>query len=129
MHTNIFPITSINNKLNSHLQFKPKTNVIYQSSGLKKHIEKRHPECIEYLQYLPLIINDPDYIGVNPNEMNESFELVKIFDKNILIGIKLDTKDDYLYVATLHTITTGKLNHGLENGRLKKVWQGYIIYI
>lgn len=121
MHTNIFPITSINNKLNSHLQFKPKTNVIYQSSGLKKHIEKRHPECIEYLQYLPLIINDPDYIGVNPNEMNESFELVKIFDKNILIGIKLDTKDDYLYVATLHTITTGKLNHGLENGRLKKV--------
>ena len=68
----------------------------------------------------PFIINHPDYIGINPNEAGTSFELVKVFDKNIQIGIKLDIKDDYLYVATLHSITNGKLQHGLENGRLKK---------
>ena len=53
--------------------------------------------------------------------IDRSFELVKVFDKNIQIGIKLDVKDDYLYVATLHSITNGKLQHGIENGRLKKV--------
>ena len=29
-------------------------------------------------------------------------------------------KENYLYVATLHTITNGKLKHGIDNGRLKK---------
>ena len=57
---------------------------------------------------------------MNPNERGVSFELVKIISINIQVGIKLDLKKDYLYVATLHEITEGKLKHGLENGRLKK---------
>lgn len=65
-------------------------------------------------------IENPDYIGVNPNESGTSFELVKIFDNNIQIGIKLDSSHEYLYVATLHTITNSKLEHGIQNGRLKK---------
>ena len=56
----------------------------------------------------------------NPNESGDSFELVKIFSENVQIGIKLDMKENYLYVATLHTITNGKLKHGIDNGRLKK---------
>jgi hypothetical protein len=75
---------------------------------------------MEYLQYLPFIIEHPDYIGINPNESGTSFELVKVFDRNIQIGIKPDVKEDYLYVAALHTITSGKLKHGVENGRLKR---------
>ena len=42
------------------------------------------------------------------------------FSENVQIGIKLDVKENYLYVATLHTITDGKLRHGINNGRLKK---------
>lgn len=57
---------------------------------------------------------------VNPNEIGDSFELVKTFHENIQIGIKLDMKENYLYIATLHTITNGKLKHGIANGRLKK---------
>lgn len=51
---------------------------------------------------------------------NTSFELVKCISENIQIGIKLDIKDNYLYVATLHTITDSKLKHSIQNGRLKK---------
>lgn len=69
---------------------------------------------------IPDIIASPDYIGVNPNENVKSFELVKVLNENIQIGIKLDIKKNYLYVATLHTITDGKLQHGLKNGRLIK---------
>lgn len=46
--------------------------------------------------------------------------LVKIFDNNIQIGIKLDMNSNYLYIATLHSITDSKLNHGIKNGRLIK---------
>lgn len=121
MNKKIFPITSYDKKLNSYLPFTLEHDYVYQSYGLKKHIQKRHPECIEYLAYLPFILNHPDYIGINPNESGTSFELIKVFDKNIQIGIKLDVRDDYLYVATLHSITDSKLKHGLNNGRLKKI--------
>lgn len=120
MKDNIFPVAPFNRLISKFLNLDLKYDFIYQSSGLEKHILKRHPECTEYLPYLPFIISHPDYIGINPNETGTSFELVKIFDKNIQIGIKLDIKEDYLYVATLHSITAGKLQHGLENGRLKK---------
>lgn len=40
--------------------------------------------------------------------------------ENVQIGIKLDVTADYLYIATLHTITSGKLQHRIKNGRLKK---------
>ncbi len=94
---------------------------IYQSEGLSKHIEKRHANCIDYIEKIPDIITNPDYVGVNPNEENTSFELVKIFDHNIQIGIKLDAKDGYLYVATLHEVTQAKISKRLSNGRLKNI--------
>ena len=75
---------------------------------------------MEYIDLIPQIISSPDYIGINPNEKNTSFELVKCISENVQIGIKLDAKDNYLYVATLHTITGSKLRHGIQNGRLKK---------
>lgn len=90
MNDKIFPVAPFNSSMNRHLPFSLNHNYIYQSSGLEKHILKRHPECVEYLQYLPLIIGHPDYIGINPNESGTSFELVKVFDKNIQIGSKFD---------------------------------------
>lgn len=118
---NVYPIAKFNKELNKYLPYSLNYDSIYQSIGLEKHIQKRHPECVEYLRDLPYIITHPDYIGVNPNESGTSFELVKTFDQNIQVGIKLDVKEDYLYVATLHTITQSKLEHGLKNGRLKKI--------
>lgn len=120
MKDKIYPIAPFNNLINEYLPYVLDFDYIYQSAGLEKHIFKRHPDCVEYLPYLPYIIKSPDYIGINPNEKETTFELVKVFDKNIQIGIKLDIKDNYLYVATLHSITNGKLQHGLQNGRLKK---------
>lgn len=120
MKNNIKPIISTPKALSKYYDFISEYNCIYKSEGLIKHIEKRHPECVKYLSKLTDIIKSPDYIGINPNEAGKSFELVKVFDNNVQIGIKLDATNDYLYVATLHTITDSKLQHGLNNGRLKK---------
>lgn len=120
MKNTLLKVSDFNPRINNYLPWHLNHKTIYQSPGLIKHIQKRHPECTKYLQYLDYIISNPDYIGINPNEQDPSFELVKIFDKQIQIGIKLDAKEDYLYVATLHSITDGKLKHRIKNGRLKK---------
>lgn len=120
MNNKIFPVAFYNRLFNEYLPTSFEHDKIYQSYGLQKHIEKRHPECLPYMRFISSIINSPDYIGVNPNESGSSFELVKIFSENVQIGIKLDVKENYLYVATLHTITEGKLKHGIKNGRLRK---------
>lgn len=121
MNTKIIPVGNYQNLFNSYLPYNLNQPTIYQSAGLKKHILKRHPECAQYIKLIPSIISEPDYIGINPNESAISFELVKILSDNIQIGIKLDSKDNYLYVATLHTITNSKLQHGIASGRLKKI--------
>lgn len=72
------------------VDFENKT--IYQSAGLIKHIEKRHPECLDYMNKISEIISNPDYCGVNPNENNPSCELIKIFDDNIQKELSLIQK-------------------------------------
>lgn len=105
-------------EFNEKLGIELPTNTIYISQGLSKHIQNRHPNCIKYISKISLIIDNPDYIGSNPKEPN-SIELVKIFDDNIQIGIKLDATKKYLYVATLFDISSSKIQRRLNSGRLK----------
>lgn len=95
----------------------PKLNIV-QSEGLQKHILKRHPNCIIYLDKIKEILQFPDYVGNNPKETN-SFELVKCYDDNILIGIKMDVKNNHYYVATLFDINQSKIDNRIYSGRLK----------
>ena len=94
MNNNLFPLTQFDKTLNKYLPYNFPQKYIYQSHGLVKHIQKRHPECLPYLNFLDSIIRNPDYIGINPNEISPSFELVKVLSENIQIGIKLDIKND-----------------------------------
>ena len=96
---------------------------IYRSKGLPAHmINSGHGKFLKYLDALGEIIDNPDYIGCNPNEDNNlSIELVKQMDDNVMIGIKLDTKGNYIYVATIHGIQDSKLERRLHSGRLKKL--------
>lgn len=87
--------------------------------GAIKHIKKNHEESfIKYFQYIPEIINSPDYVGVNPSEPN-SVEFVKIFSDNILVAVKLDPKG-YLYLSSMYELTPVKVPKRIKNGRLKK---------
>ncbi len=92
---------------------------IYQSKGLSVHmIKRKHFKCLKYLDNISEIINNPDYIGVNPNEDN-SIELIKKFHDNVLVGIKLDVDKNYLYISTMHDIHESKIERRLHSGRLK----------
>ena len=42
---------------------------IYRSTGLPAHMVKRkHFNCLKYIDDIPDILENPDYVGVNPNE-------------------------------------------------------------
>lgn len=87
------------------------------------HIYKRHPECMQYLSKIPEIISCPDFVGTNSDEP-DSIEFVKIYDKNILLAVKLDIDHNYLYVASLFDISQGKIERRLFTGRLKRLLPG-----
>jgi len=94
---------------------------IFRSKGLPAHMVKRkHYKCLKYIDYIPDIIANPDYIGINPNESGDSIELVKRYEDNVLLGIKLDTEGQYLYVSTMYDVQESKVSRRLHSGRLKQ---------
>ena len=92
---------------------------IFQSKGLHKHIEKRHPHCLHYLNKTAEILKSPDYIGVNPKEPR-SVELIKKYHNNVQVAVKLDKSGEYYYIASIYEVTPDKVRKHLKNGRLKK---------
>ncbi|MDD7383611.1 MAG: PBECR2 nuclease fold domain-containing protein [Peptoniphilaceae bacterium] len=103
------------------LNIETDVNRLVISNGLKKHLIKHnHRNVLKYYDNIENIINNPDYIGKNPNEKEVSFECVKILDDNLLVAVKLDKKRSYFYVASFYEITESKLKSMLKSGRLKK---------
>lgn len=93
---------------------------IMQSSGLRVHIRKHHPEIVDFMDLIPVIIKHPDFIGHNPREP-QSVELVKRLEKNLMVCVKLDYEKGNLYVASLYDITDSKLESRIRSGRLKNM--------
>lgn len=90
--------------------------------GLKKHLIKRkHDEVLKYLDNINEIISNPDYVGINPNEKEESLEYIKVFEDNVLVALKIHSSKEYYYIPSMYTITDYKLKSRLYSGRLKKV--------
>ena len=121
MNDKLTAIGKYNEDFNNYLPYNIKSSNIFQSSGLEKHIIKRHPDCLKYIGFIPDIIDNPDYIGINPNENGtQSIELIKRYRDNVMIGIKLDKDNDYLYVSTMHDIQESKIQRRLYSGRIKE---------
>lgn len=122
MNEELIPVGEYREFFNKQLDISLPTGIIYRSSRLINHIQRRHPDFVGYMDKLPEILLNPDYIGKNPKEP-DSIELVKVFSDNILVAIKLDVKNNYLYVASLYNISDGKLHNRIHSGRLKKMQQ------
>lgn len=60
-----------------------------------------------YVDMIPEIIENPDYIGVK--EKSKSIQFIKQYDDNILIAVRLTTKGR-LSFRTMYPITDGQLD-------------------
>lgn len=101
------------------------TGTIYASQGVIKHIKKKHGKHLgkkissNILECMKGIIENPDYVGVYKlTNSGTHIELIKKVDINILIGIDIDDKKDYIYVSTMYPITEGKIDSRLFSGKL-----------
>lgn len=119
MKDSLHKVATYKQKYNDKLGISLPILDIYRDDGLTKHIAVRHPNCLQYLSKINAILTTPDYIGSNPKEPN-SIELIKLFEDNIQIAIKLDVQNGYYYIATLHEVSADKISKRLNNGRLKK---------
>lgn len=119
MKDNLSLVGKYKEEYNDILDMDLPTQGIYVDKGLKIHIKNRHPNCLKYFENIADIIANPTYIGTHPKKEN-SVEYVKVYDENIMIGVKLDTKNNYLYVATLFDIPKNKIEKRLLTGRLKE---------
>ncbi|MBR6486486.1 MAG: hypothetical protein IKT17_07340 [Lachnospiraceae bacterium] len=118
MSDKLIRITSFNTNLNTLLGTDFQAFTVYRSKGLMTHmINKKHFTAAKYIDYLPEIIESPDYAGC----YNGNIELVKVFKDNIFISIKLDKKKHQYYVATMFDAKTSKIESYVNSGRLKKV--------
>ena len=99
-------VAEIPESLISFLGLQQKQIKIYRSKGLLAHLLKRkHYKAAKYLDFIPEIINAPDYAGFYDGQI----ELVKIFKDNIFLSIKLDETKDLYYVATLFDVSESKI--------------------
>jgi len=94
-----------------------KPGVIKLLPGGIKHIRKKRLEYFEdYINKVPEIIKEPDYVGTNPKYTN-SVEYVKKYEKNILVAVRLEYSST-LCVVTLYDVTDSKITTMVEHGRI-----------
>lgn len=93
---------------------------IYRSKGLLQHLIKRkHYAAIKHIDDIYDMIKHPDYVGRNPNEKGLSYEVIKQYEDNILVGAKFDLNNNCLYISTMHQISNKDIEKRLRTGRLK----------
>jgi len=80
-------------------------------------INRKHFVAAKYIDYLPEVINNPDFAGMHGGNM----ELIKCFKDNIFISIKLDVKMSKYYVATVFDVKQSKIDSYVQSGRLIKI--------
>ena len=111
-------VAEIPNTLLSFLGISKNQIKIFPSKGLLAHLlKRRHYKAAKYLDFIPEIVNSPDYAGFYDGQI----ELVKIFKDNIFLSIKLDETKDLYYVATLFDVSESKIEAYCKSGRLKKL--------
>ena len=96
--------------------------ILIHYDNFEKHLIKRnHQNMISHIPKISQYLKNPDYVGINPREKGVSLEYIIQVEPNILIAVKLDSKNGYFYVATMHEISQLKLSQRIRNGRLQKV--------
>jgi len=91
---------------------------IFRSKGFLTHLLKRkHYTAAKYLDYLPDVLQTPDYVGYSDGVV----ELVKLFKDDIFVSVKLDSSRDLYYIATMFDVKKSKIEANVKSGRWKKL--------
>lgn len=102
-----------------NLKLKPQ-NINIWSTRIQEHCEKHKNEYKSPTTYdkavksIPLIIEQPDYIGLHANG---NIQYIKRLDEISLVGIKVIEGNGGLLFRTIFPITEDKLNYNIKIGK------------
>lgn len=103
------------------LKLKPETPVFIGESNIE-HIKSRHPyEYDVYYKEISMIINFPDYVGLNPKDGSILF--VKLFKVNadyVRVAVKIASSGK-CFAKTLHSLSICNAERYIEKDTLKKL--------
>ena len=104
-----------------NLILEPNTPIFIGESNIE-HIKNRHPyEYDKYYKDIGLIINSPDYVGLNPKDGSILFVKLYIIDgEYVRVAVKI-TSGGKCFAKTLHLLSTCNAERYLEKGTLKKL--------
>lgn len=85
------------------------------------HMISRHPEdYVRYHEYIPLILEQPDYLAVNAKD--SSIEYVKEFVVDgafVKVAVRVSAKGQ-LFARSLYRLNANRVRNFIEKGTLKK---------
>lgn len=70
-----------------------------------------------YVEKIPEIVNDPDYIGIR--DKDNSLQFIKKYDDNILVAVRINTNGK-LSFRTLYPVTDSQINNYINK---KTAWE------
>lgn len=103
-----------------NLDLKPQ-NINVWSTRIEEHCEKHKIEYssigsyYQAIQSIPLIIEEPDYIGLFKNG---NLQYVKKLDDISLVGIQIVKGGENLLFRTIYPISEAKLKNSIKSGKL-----------
>ncbi len=95
-------------------------NINIWSTRIEEHCEKHKDEYLspsnyyEAIKSIPLIIKEPDYVGVHNNG---NIQYIKRLSEISLVGIKIIKGNNGLLFRTIFPITEDKLEHNIKIGK------------
>lgn len=90
----------------------------------KQHILEHHPEVVKYLDLIPDILKDPDFIFWEVNR-NNTVWLVKKYDKNIKLTIKISSPQDKHFknsIIQMQIMRESEVERNVRNGNIIKLF-------
>lgn len=104
-----------------NLKIRPNTPVFIGESNID-HIKNRHPyEYDRYYKDISMIINSPDYVGINPRDDSILFvKLYKVQGEYVRVAVKIISSGK-CFAKTLHSLSTCNAERYLKKGTLKKL--------
>lgn len=103
------------------IQLEYDTPILIGKSNIE-HIKRRHPyEYEKYFRDIEMILEEPDYVGINPKD--ESISFVKEYQADaefIRVAVKVSAGKKS-YAKTLHLLSTCNAERYIEKGTLIKL--------
>lgn len=104
-----------------NLELNPNTPVFIGKSNIE-HIKNRHPyEFDKFYRDIGLIINSPDYVGLNPKDDFILFvKLYRVNGEYIRVAVRI-ASNSKCFAKTLHSLSTCNAERYIEKGTLKRL--------